>query len=379
MDQKKIGRFLKELRKEKELTQEQLAEQFHVSDRTVSRWETGSNMPDLSVLVELAEFYQVDMKEIIDGERKSENMNEEVKEVAVKMADYAEEQKGKLLIWIRLISLVGTIFMAIVLGLQSMDYEPGILSLIAYVLSIAVFTVMVILTLYTNGMLERIAKHKKFITACNILIIVVALWVFYFVIRYLIILIPVFILESAPFKSQSGIENYDKTAIVEEYCGDLGSGLSIFPDDTANMIDPTFVSSLKTGFFDTDGYIILQGKYSEEDYKAEVERLASIECTVADITVGVQYDEDSYAWPAYVATDGFDYQYEYALADEENCQITYILLSYPEYVDLTGYEEYLKLDESAYDIEDCLKQFSIYSRYYEDGVYVECTDEQLGY
>ena len=66
MDQKKIGRFLKELRKEKELTQEQLAEQFHVSDRTVSRWETGSNMPDLSVLVELAEFYQVDMKEIID-------------------------------------------------------------------------------------------------------------------------------------------------------------------------------------------------------------------------------------------------------------------------------------------------------------------------
>ncbi len=376
MDQKKIGRFLKELRKEKELTQEQLAEQFHVSDRTVSRWETGSNMPDLSVLVELAEFYQVDMKEIIDGERKSENMNEEVKEVAVKMADYAEEQKGKLLIWIRLISLVGTIFMAIVLGLQSMDYEPGILSLIAYVLSIAVFTVMVILTLYTNGMLERIAKHKKFITACNILIIVVALWVFYFVIRYLIILIPVFILESAPFESQSGIENYDKTAIVEEYCGDLGSGLSIFPDDTANMIDPTFVSSLKTGFFDTDGYIILQGKYSEEDYKAEVERLASIECTVADITVGVQYDEDSYAWPAYVATDGFDYQYEYALADEENCQITYILLSYPEYVDLTGYEEYLKLDESAYDIEDCLKQFSIYSRYYEDGVYVEYTDEQ---
>ncbi len=376
MDQKKIGCFLKELRKEKELTQEQLAEQFHVSDRTVSRWETGSNMPDLSVLVELAEFYQVEIKEIIDGERKSEKMNEEVKEVAVKMADYAQEQKGKLLIWVRLISLVGTIFMAIVLGLHSMDYEPGILSLIAYVLSIAVFTVMVILTLYTNGMLERIAKHKKFITGCNILIIVVAAWVFYFVIRYLIILIPVFLLESAPFESQSGIENYDKTAICEEYGGDLGSDLLVFPDDTANMIDPTFVSNLKTGFFDTDGYIILQGKYSEEDYKAEVERLASIECTVLDITVGIQYDDESYALPAYVATDGVDYQYEYALADEENCQITYVLLSYPEYVDLTGFEEYLKLDTSEYKLEDPLKQFSIYGRYFEDGVYIEYTDEQ---
>ena len=57
MDQKKIGLFLKELRKEKTLTQSQLAEQLNVSDRTVSRWETGTNLPDLSILVELADFY----------------------------------------------------------------------------------------------------------------------------------------------------------------------------------------------------------------------------------------------------------------------------------------------------------------------------------
>ena len=62
MDQKKIGLFLKELRKEKELTQSQLAEHLNVSDRTVSRWETGTNLPDLSVLVELADFYDVDIR-----------------------------------------------------------------------------------------------------------------------------------------------------------------------------------------------------------------------------------------------------------------------------------------------------------------------------
>lgn len=50
MDQKKIGSFIKELRKEKNLTQEQLAEKFNVSRRTVSRWETGNNMPDLDIL-----------------------------------------------------------------------------------------------------------------------------------------------------------------------------------------------------------------------------------------------------------------------------------------------------------------------------------------
>ena len=50
-------------------------------------------MPDISMLVEIAEFYEVDIREIIDGERKSENMNEEVKEVAEKLSDYAGEEK----------------------------------------------------------------------------------------------------------------------------------------------------------------------------------------------------------------------------------------------------------------------------------------------
>ena len=241
MDQKRIGQFLQTLRKEKELTQEQLAEKFRVSNRSVSRWENGSNLPDLSVLVELADFYQVDMKEVIDGERKSENMNKEVKEVAVKMADYAEEQKSRLLIWIRMISLVGTLFMAIVLILQSFDYEAGVLSLIAYVLSIAVFTVMVVLTLYVNGMLEQIAKRKNFIKGCKILLLVVAALVFSLAIRFFIVLGMVLIMESAPFESQSGIEQYDKAAIVQEYSGDLNGELFIFPDDTEKMMDATFV------------------------------------------------------------------------------------------------------------------------------------------
>ena len=74
MDTKKIGAFLKQCRKEKNLTQEQLAEKFGVSARTVSRWETGINMPDLSVLVQLAEYYDVEMGELLDGER-SQTMN----------------------------------------------------------------------------------------------------------------------------------------------------------------------------------------------------------------------------------------------------------------------------------------------------------------
>ena len=95
MEQQKVGSFLKELRKEKNLTQEQLAEQFNVSVRTVSRWETAVNMPDIVLLVELAAFYDVSIPEIIDGERKSEQMKDEkmkdeIKEAAIKLSDYSE-------------------------------------------------------------------------------------------------------------------------------------------------------------------------------------------------------------------------------------------------------------------------------------------------
>lgn len=96
MDQQKIGSFLKELRKEKNLTQEQLAEVLNVSGRTVSRWETGSNMPDLSILVELADYYDVDIREIINGERESEKMDKDLKNTLEQVAEYSNTEKKSL-------------------------------------------------------------------------------------------------------------------------------------------------------------------------------------------------------------------------------------------------------------------------------------------
>ena len=95
MDQDKIGGFLKELRKEKGITQEQLADKLFVSRRTVSRWETGSNMPDLDVLVELADLYDVDLRDILSGQRRNENMDSELKDTLLQAADYTQELKNK--------------------------------------------------------------------------------------------------------------------------------------------------------------------------------------------------------------------------------------------------------------------------------------------
>ena len=96
MDLKKIGQFLKRLRKEKGMTQEQFAEMMGVSGRTVSRWETGSNMPDLDILIQIADYYEVEIKEILDGERKGEQMNKEMEDTVLKVADYSNHEKKRM-------------------------------------------------------------------------------------------------------------------------------------------------------------------------------------------------------------------------------------------------------------------------------------------
>lgn len=62
MDQKKIGRFLRELRTEKKLTQAQFAEIIGVTNRSISRWENGVNMPDFDVLIQIAEYLGVSQR-----------------------------------------------------------------------------------------------------------------------------------------------------------------------------------------------------------------------------------------------------------------------------------------------------------------------------
>ena len=113
MDQQKIGAFLKVLRKQKGLTQEQIAEKFNVSSRTVSRWENGNNMPDLDVLIEISDFYEVDLRELLDGERRSEkvnNENQEKEETVLKAVDYANTETERYTKRVHWLLLTGVIF-----------------------------------------------------------------------------------------------------------------------------------------------------------------------------------------------------------------------------------------------------------------------------
>ena len=162
MNQIQIGAFLKELRRKKGITQEDLAEKLGVSGRTISRWETGSNMPDISLLVEIAEFFDVSIPEIIKGERKSENMQEEVKEVAKTMSDYASAEKEKLLKSIRYMSILGLVALVVHMALgETGVYDRNNIFRYAYGISEALIYVSVLMfPLYTTGLLSKIRIHR---------------------------------------------------------------------------------------------------------------------------------------------------------------------------------------------------------------------------
>lgn len=91
MNQQKTGLFLKALRKEKGVTQEQFAEVFNVSNRTVSRWENGVNLPDIDLMSTISDYYGIDLRELLDGERKRETTDRDMEETVLKAVDYTNE------------------------------------------------------------------------------------------------------------------------------------------------------------------------------------------------------------------------------------------------------------------------------------------------
>ena len=95
MDKEKTGQLITELRKEKGLTQKQLADALNVTDKAVSKWERGLSFPDISMLEPISELLGVSIMEILAGERQSgeETMSrEEAKDLINASVELSEEE-----------------------------------------------------------------------------------------------------------------------------------------------------------------------------------------------------------------------------------------------------------------------------------------------
>lgn len=103
MDQGKIGKFIAELRKEKKLTQRALADQLLISEKTVSKWECGKGLPEVSCMMPLCKILGISVNELLSGERISkETYYRKAEENMVNLLKEKEESKKK--IWISIIN-----------------------------------------------------------------------------------------------------------------------------------------------------------------------------------------------------------------------------------------------------------------------------------
>lgn len=98
MNQVKIGKFIAECRKKEKLTQVQLAEKLNITDRAISKWETGKAMPDSSIMLELCDILKITVNDLLSGEVVTmDNYNKELENNLIEMIKQKEEADKRLL------------------------------------------------------------------------------------------------------------------------------------------------------------------------------------------------------------------------------------------------------------------------------------------
>ena len=91
MDQLKIGKFIAERRKEKKLTQLQLAEKLGITDKAISKWERGIAMPDTSIMLEVCDILEISVNELLGGEKI--NVEDQAKKTEDLLFEFAQNEK----------------------------------------------------------------------------------------------------------------------------------------------------------------------------------------------------------------------------------------------------------------------------------------------
>ncbi len=114
MNQEKIGRFIAECRKNKNITQQELAEKLGVSDRTIGNWENGRNMPDLSLFKPLCKELDITLNDLMSGEKvKEKEYQEKFEENIVNTINYSTKKITKYNKFISLFLIVFGLFISI--------------------------------------------------------------------------------------------------------------------------------------------------------------------------------------------------------------------------------------------------------------------------
>lgn len=160
MDLNKISNFIKAKRKELNLTQEELAEKLFVTEKAVSRWETGRGTPDISLLIPLSKALKVEIPEILNGEENKKNKND-----IEKLIEYNElTKKSKFNFKIKLIILLYVLSILFFLSYLRVEYNPNIeLNYFIRLFLVVISSILIVIgnRIYANNYVEKIEDKMK--------------------------------------------------------------------------------------------------------------------------------------------------------------------------------------------------------------------------
>ena len=171
MDLNKISNFIKEKRKELGITQEELAEKLFVTEKAISRWETGRGTPDISLLLPLSKELKVDVSELLNGEENKNSKNEV--EQLIKYKEITESNiynfQFKLTIFFYVLSILSFLIYL------RFEYDPNIevnYFIRLFIIVVASIFIMIGNKIYSNNYVERIEDKKKILKLSQIIIFI---------------------------------------------------------------------------------------------------------------------------------------------------------------------------------------------------------------
>lgn len=169
MDLKKISNLIKSKRKELGITQEELADKLFVTEKAVSRWETGRGTPDISLLIPLAKELQIDVSELLSGETKEKNNIESV----IEYNNQIKKEKHNKYFMFTIVSYVISIL--IFIFYLRFDYDPNIeLNYFIRLTYTVISSIFIIIgnKIYSNYYVEKIEDKKKISTISKVIIFI---------------------------------------------------------------------------------------------------------------------------------------------------------------------------------------------------------------
>ena len=167
MNLDKIGKFISECRKNKKLTQEQLAEQLNISDRAVSKWERGLCLPDASIMIPLCEILGINVNELLSGEMiEMNNYNKKLEQNLIDMVKQKEESDKRLLTMEIVIGIIVVITLLVLMGIASyveMEEHIRLLIIIPSIIAFIAIAFVMIRIEQVAGYYECEKCHHKYV------------------------------------------------------------------------------------------------------------------------------------------------------------------------------------------------------------------------